>query len=70
MENVYQELEHPVAALKEYDQTIEQYYDLRSSNNRLEAFTTKVSREMATSPAKRAETLAALQEQGFFKESR
>ncbi|WP_303976326.1 NADPH-dependent oxidoreductase [Streptococcus danieliae] len=70
MENVYQELENPVAALKEYDQAIEEYYDLRSSNNRLEAFTTKISKEMATSPAKRAETLAALQEQGFFVDPR
>lgn len=67
MENRYQELEHPLESLEAYDQEIKNYYDLRSFNNRLEAFTTKISKEMAQLPAKRAETLDALQEQGFFR---
>lgn len=67
MENQYQELENPIQALEDYDKEIEAYYDLRSFNNRLEAFTSKISKEMAHSPAKRAETLDALKDQGFFR---
>ena len=66
MENEYRELENPLKELEEYDKIVNQYYDLRDINNRVDEFTTQISKQMETMMAKRGETFDVLQEQGFF----
>ena len=66
MENEYKELENPLKELEEYDKIVNQYYDLRDINNRVDEFTTQISKQMETMMAKRGETFDVLQEQGFF----
>ena len=66
MENYYQDLEHPLEELKDYDAEVHEYYDLRDLNNRVDEFTTQIAKTMDKSVANRANTLKDLQNQGFF----
>lgn len=68
MENSYKDLEDPLEVLSDYDTEVQEYYDLRDKNRRLEAFTTQIAGTMDKSLANRGNTLKDLQEQGFFKE--
>ena len=45
MENEYRELENPLKELEEYDKIVNQYYDLRDINNRVDEFTKQISKQ-------------------------
>lgn len=63
-ENEYHEIN--VADLKEYDETVQTYYDLRDSNRRIDSFTKQVSsKKLGTKETKRDELLETLHSQGL-----
>lgn len=66
MENNYEDLENPLLSLKDYDEEVNQYYDLRDTNNRVDTFTNQMATAMTKVSPDRLELLAILQEQGFL----
>lgn len=68
MENKYKEIENPLETLKEYDEKVNQYYDLRDTNYRIDKFSIQISKTMDNLLAKRGETLKVMKQQGFFLE--
>lgn len=68
MENKYKEIENPLETLKEYDEKVNQYYDLRDTNRRVDKFSVQISKTMDNLLAKRGDTLKAMKKQGFFNE--
>lgn len=65
MTDHYQRPDSYLAALADYDQEMQQYYDLRDKNVRLDAFTTQIARKMECTTPLRASILQAVQAQGF-----
>lgn len=53
--------------LEDYDSTINQYYDLRDENKRVEEFTTQITKGMNRKIPGRMDLLNILQKQGFVK---
>lgn len=68
MENKYKEIENPLETLKEYDEKVNQYYDLRDTNRRVDKFSVQISKTMDNLLAKRGDTLKVMKKQGFFNE--
>ncbi|MFT8825827.1 MAG: NADPH-dependent oxidoreductase [Liquorilactobacillus mali] len=63
-ENDYHEIN--VSDLKEYDEVVQTYYDLRDSNRRIDSFTKQVSsKKLGTKETLRDELLEVLHEQGL-----
>lgn len=50
-------------ALAAYDAVVEQYYDLRDTNRRVDSFTTQIARALGAGKTSRVDLLAALHEQ-------
>ncbi|MDU0348491.1 NADPH-dependent oxidoreductase [Actinomyces sp. MRS3W] len=61
--DAYPELDDHADALAAYDAEVEQYYDLRDTNNRVDAFTTQIARALGGGPASQAPVLDVLHEQ-------
>ena len=51
------------AALEEYDARVEEYYDLRDANRRVDAWTTQIVRALGQGPAAQSPVLEVLHEQ-------
>ncbi|MDF2565569.1 MAG: NADPH-dependent oxidoreductase [Massilibacillus sp.] len=58
--------ERLVHNLENYDQTVSQYYDLRSKNRRIDTFTNQIAKAMDKHPEKRMSMLDVLKSQGFI----
>lgn len=67
MENSYKALENPLEGLKDYDYEVNQYYDLRDTNNRVDTFSNQMTNAMKGFPEGRKALLPVLQKQGFLK---
>lgn len=66
MENTYKPLDNPLEALKDYDYDVNQYYDLRDTNNRVDTFTNQMTKAMQAIPEGRKDLLPTLHDQGFL----
>ncbi|MFT8310592.1 MAG: NADPH-dependent oxidoreductase [Sporolactobacillus sp.] len=67
-ENEYQSLEQPLEELKNYDHDVNQYYDLRDANRRVDTFTNQIAKAVSgkQSEAKK-KMLETLRNQGLVK---
>ena len=65
-ENTYQTHESYLEELKEYDQEMQTYYDLRNANRRVDSFTDQVAAKMANAIDKRHLLANAIGKQGFL----
>lgn len=65
--DTYPDYESPeyVAAMEEYDETIQTYYDLRESGRRQDSFTHQISTKPGKGPMEQCDLLALLREQGL-----
>ncbi|SDN83978.1 Nitroreductase [Actinomyces ruminicola] len=61
--DAYPDLDAHADALAAYDAEVEQYYDLRDTNNRVDSFTTQIARALGGGPASQAPVLEVLHEQ-------
>ncbi|WP_103063585.1 NADPH-dependent oxidoreductase [Actinomyces qiguomingii] len=61
--DTYPDLDAHVDALAAYDSEVQQYYDLRDTNNRVDSFTTQITRALGGGPASQAPVLDVLHEQ-------
>ena len=61
--NTYPELDEHLDALAAYDTEVEQYYDLRDTNNRVDAFTTQMARALGEGKAAQAPVAQILRDQ-------
>ncbi|NDR53348.1 NADPH-dependent oxidoreductase [Actinomyces sp. 565] len=61
--DTYPDLDAHVDALAAYDAEVQQYYDLRDTNNRVDSFTTQIARALGGGPASQAPVLDVLHEQ-------
>ncbi|MFT8872005.1 MAG: NADPH-dependent oxidoreductase [Sporolactobacillus sp.] len=67
-ENSYRPLTDPLGELKDYDEVVNQYYDLRDANRRVDTFTNQIGKAAAaTLSDKRQSMLDALHAQGLMK---
>ena len=66
-ENSYPKFENVCDALKDYDAIVQEYYDLRDANNRIDAFTTQIAKGMTRKHPGRMQLLKFYQRQGFIK---
>lgn len=66
MENRYEPMDNPLETLAAYDAEVNQYYDLRDSNNRVDTFTNQMAKAMTSVSADRQALLDILHEQGFL----
>lgn len=66
MENEYKDIENIEKTLKEYDEEVNKYYDLRNDSKPIDKFTDLVSNDMNKIVEKRGRTINALRKQGFF----
>lgn len=64
-ENSYQSLDNYNKALKDYDQVMNTYYDLRDANKRVDSFTNQVVAKANRPHQKRQEILNNVQKMGF-----
>lgn len=65
-ENTYHLPANTTELVAEYDATIKDYYGHRSRNNRVETFTSLLTKAANDLPAHRIDLDSALQQQGFF----
>lgn len=65
-EESYQTFDNYVEALKDYDDVVTTYYDLRDANKRIESFTNQVTAGMNRKPEKRLKIKSDLEKQGFI----
>ncbi|PHP53109.1 NADPH-dependent oxidoreductase [Actinomyces ruminis] len=61
--DTYPDFDAHADALAAYDAEVEQYYDLRDTNNRVDSFTTQIARALGGGPASQAPVLDVLHEQ-------
>lgn len=61
--NTYPDLDEHLDALAVYDAEVEQYYDLRDTNNRVDAFTTQMVRALGEGRAAQAPVAQILRDQ-------
>lgn len=64
-ENSYPYCNNLIDQLQDYDQTMKNYYDTRSKNQRSDRFTDQVVKKFATTQEKRKRILRYIQDQGF-----
>lgn len=65
-EESYQTFDNYVEALKDYDDVVTTYYDLRDANKRIESFTNQITAAMNRKPEKRLKIKSDLEKQGFI----
>lgn len=66
-ENSYSSIEQPVKQLEDYDQVVNQYYDLRDANRRVDTFTNQIAKAAFVKPSEsRQKMLKLLQTQGLM----
>ncbi|MGY3704035.1 NADPH-dependent oxidoreductase [Vagococcus martis] len=65
-EESYQTFDNYVEELKDYDDVVTTYYDLRDANKRIESFTNQVTAGMNRKPEKRLKIKSDLEKQGFI----
>lgn len=70
MENTYQVLSDPLTTLKDYDNKVNQYYDLRNSNQRTDFFTKQILDKIGNTKPKRITNIASIKKQGFMVEDK
>lgn len=66
-ENTYKSFDEINDKLQDYNDTVQTYYDLRNSNQRVDSFSNQMSQQMTMKHPKRMENLSRLHEQGFLK---
>lgn len=66
-ENSYPEFASVHEALSEYDETVQEYYDLRATNNRIEAFTTQITKGMGRKHPGRMKLLEFIRKQKLLR---
>lgn len=64
-EDEYQTLDNYREALRDYDDVMTQYYDLRDANRRVDSFTQQVDTKLNASQPLREQILRVVREQGF-----
>lgn len=64
-ENAYQEPVNYHAALKEYDEEMTEYYDLREGGKRMDSFTLQVERKLTSLSGPREKIGNSIEKQGF-----
>lgn len=65
-EESYQTFDNYVEALKDYDDVVTTYYDLRDANKRIESFTNQITAGMNRKPEKRLKIKSDLEKKGFI----
>lgn len=66
-QNSYQPIEKPLDALQAYDKTVNQYYDLRDANRRVDTFTNQIAKAASSIQSdNRKQMLNTLKQQGFL----
>lgn len=64
-ENGYEKFDSYLESIKDYDQVMQTYYDLRDANNRVDAFSTQVVKKQGSIIANREDMYKAFIDQGF-----
>lgn len=64
-ENSYTCFENYLDEIKDYDEEMQTYYDLRNANRRVDSFSDQVASKYMSTLAKRQEILNIIREQGF-----
>lgn len=64
-ENTYPAVEEHAAALAAYDATVEEYYDMRDTNRRVDSFSTQIARALGKGASSESAILEVLHEQGL-----
>jgi nitroreductase len=64
-ENTYQPLEDYLEAVKDYDEEMQNYYDLRMGNQRMDSFSEQVAAKYQMFMEKRQGLLKVIEKQGF-----
>ncbi|MGO3018824.1 MAG: NADPH-dependent oxidoreductase [Anaerococcus sp.] len=64
-ENGYEKFDSYLDSIKDYDQVMQTYYDLRDANNRVDAFSTQVVKKQGSIIANREDMYKAFVNQGF-----
>ena len=64
-ENRYVRFDHYLAQLKEYDELMQSYYDLRDTNRRVDSFSLQVAKKAVNPSLRRAEIMNIIRAQGF-----
>ncbi|MFS8541393.1 MAG: nitroreductase family protein [Tissierellales bacterium] len=64
-ENEYVSFDNYLDELKDYDEEMRTYYDLRMANRRVDSFTNQVVKRLKNPIPKRQEILKAIRKQGF-----
>jgi len=64
-ENEYKILADYKEAVREYDEEMQTYYDLREANRRVDSFTLQVIKKLQNPSEKRAKILQVVRDQGF-----
>ena len=67
-ENTYPEIESYKAHLADYDAKVQEYYDLRDANNRIDSFTHQIEANLGKGAAMTSPMLEILHEQGLLLE--
>lgn len=65
-ENKYKDLSPYLEAFKEYDEAMQEYYDLREANKRVDSFTNQIVTRDKNQLAKRRYMLDVVEKQGFI----
>ncbi|MFX3616908.1 MAG: oxygen-insensitive NADPH nitroreductase [Sporolactobacillus sp.] len=66
-ENSYSSMEQPLKQLEDYDHAVNQYYDLRDANRRVDTFTNQIAKAASGKPSdSRKNMLKILQAQGLI----
>lgn len=64
-ENTYKQFDDYLGEIKEYDQEMQTYYDLREANKRVDCFSDQVVTRLKNPIPKRSEMLNIMKKQGF-----
>lgn len=64
-ENQYVEFENYLEVIKDYDEEMQTYYDLRDVNRRVDSFSDQIVARLSSCIPKRQEMLKAIEMQGF-----
>lgn len=65
-ENGYKKFNSYLDAIKDYDEVMQTYYDLRDANNRVDAFSTQILKKQGSIISNREEMYQAFVDQGFI----
>lgn len=64
-ENEYHEFDHYMEEIKDYDEVMQNYYDLRDTSRRVDSFSNQVVARMSACTPKRKRMLTVVRKQGF-----